>query len=112
YYAGVAVSVITLLNLFGVILGKIAQNVLTAAKVVGLLAIVVCGLISTKPALTDWSLSLEPSQLQWGSLAIILVLYAYGGWNDAAFVAAEVREPQRNIPRALLLGISAITVIY
>ena len=36
----------------------------------------------------------------WAALAIILVFYAYGGWSDAAFVAAEVRDPQRNLPRA------------
>jgi amino acid transporter len=40
------------------------------------------------------------------------VLYAYGGWNDAAFVAAEVRDPKRNIPRALIFGIGSITAIY
>jgi amino acid transporter len=45
-------------------------------------------------------------------LALILVLYAYGGWNDAAFVAAEVRDPRRNVPRALLYGVGIITLIY
>jgi amino acid transporter len=43
---------------------------------------------------------------------MILVLYAYGGWNDAALVAAEQRNPRRNIPLALLLGTSAIMLIY
>src|SRR5206468_11875283 len=47
-----------------------------------------------------------------GSLAMILVMYAYGGWNDSAFVAAEVRNPRRNIPRALFIGVSLITLIY
>jgi amino acid transporter len=42
----------------------------------------------------------------------LLILYAYGGWNDAAFVAAEVRDVKRNIPRALLGGIGLIVVIY
>ena len=45
-------------------------------------------------------------------LAMVFVLYAYGGWNDAAFVAAEVRQPNRNLPRALLAGIAGITIIY
>ena len=43
---------------------------------------------------------------------MIFVLYTFGGWNDAAFVAAEVRDPKRNIPRVLLLGTLAITAIY
>jgi amino acid transporter len=45
-------------------------------------------------------------------LALVFVLYAYGGWNDAAFVAAEVRGRQRNLPLALFLGIGLITIIY
>ena len=46
------------------------------------------------------------------SLAMILILYAYGGWNDAAFVTAEVRHRSRNIPLALLYGIGLIVVVY
>ena len=45
-------------------------------------------------------------------LAMVLVLYAYGGWNDAVFVAADVREPRRNMPRALILGTLLIAVLY
>jgi amino acid transporter len=44
-------------------------------------------------------------------VAMILVLYAFGGWNDAAFVAADLKD-RRNIPKALLLGTAGITVIY
>jgi basic amino acid/polyamine antiporter, APA family len=45
-------------------------------------------------------------------LAMILVLYTFGGWNDAAFVASEVRERKRNLPRALLWGTLAVTLVY
>ena len=109
-WAVTAVAAISLLNILGVVFGKTVQNLLTFAKVVGLGAIVVAGFSSIS---FD---NLEPAPLgpspPWQSLAIILVLYAYGGWNDAAFVAAEVRNPRRNIPLALILGVSAITVIY
>jgi APA family basic amino acid/polyamine antiporter len=87
----------------------VAQNILTIAKVAGLIAIVACGFLAGDVELTDWSV---PTEWGWGSLALIIVLYAYGGWNDAAFVAAEVRERRRNIPRALICGIGAITIIY
>jgi amino acid transporter len=43
---------------------------------------------------------------------MIFILYAYGGWNDMAFVSAEVRDPERNILRALVLGTLAVTGIY
>jgi basic amino acid/polyamine antiporter, APA family len=112
YYAAAAVLGITFLNLLGVTLGKWAQNLLSLAKAVGLIAIVVCGFIIAKPGETDWTLPKTLGEWGWESLAIILVLYAYGGWNDVSFVAGEVREPQRNIPRALLFGIGAITLIY
>lgn len=52
-----------------------------------------------------------PASLSFG-LAMVFVLYAYGGWNDAAFVAAEVRNRRRNLPLALVGGVAAITVIY
>lgn len=45
-------------------------------------------------------------------LAMVFVLYAFGGWNDAAFVASEVRDRHRNLPWALLYGIAGITVVY
>jgi amino acid transporter len=45
-------------------------------------------------------------------LALVFVLYAYGGWSHAAYVAAEVRDERRNLPRALVLGIAGITLIY
>src|SRR5437588_11912858 len=69
YYASIAVLVFTLLNLFGVTLGKTAQNLLTAAKVIGLLAILGCGLYMMKPSASDWSLLLDTKELGWGSLA-------------------------------------------
>src|SRR5262249_41002516 len=53
----------------------------------------------------------EPVGTAHFGMAMIFVLYAYGGWNDAAFVASEVRN-RRNIARALILGTAIITVVY
>src|SRR5207245_7500294 len=72
---------------------------------------IVCGLCGSTPG--AWEYTRKSADTPYlGSLAIILVMYAYGGWNDAAFVAAEVRSPKRNIPRALFLGIGIIVVVY
>src|SRR5205814_78404 len=46
------------------------------------------------------------------ALALVFVLWTYGGWNEHAYVAAEMKDPQRNIPRSLLLGTSVIALIY
>ncbi len=109
-YAVSAVLVLSFVNILGVVFGKGTQNVLTAAKVLGLGGILVAGFFAPQPlAVTPAKpLATEPSF----AFAMILVLYTYGGWNDAALVAAEQRNPKRNIPLALILGTSAITLIY
>jgi amino acid transporter len=83
-------------------------------KVVGLGAILTVGLLYHNPDASWGPLWPEANQIQWLPLAVplILILYAYGGWNDAAFVAAEVRDVRRNLTRALFLGIFIITALY
>ena len=109
WFALAAVIGLTALNMLGVRAGKRTQNVLTVAKLVGMGLLVVAGLSVAGGA------SLEVVKPMGGGgwpLALIFVLYAYGGWNDAAFVAAEVRDRSRNIPRSLLYGIGLVTVWY
>ncbi len=110
-YAVGAVAVVTLLNVLGVKLGAIALNIITVLKLIGLLAIIVAGFWLGQSNPVEWERPTLAGS-HFGALAMILILYAYGGWNDAAFVAAEVRDPKRNIPRALILGIGAITAVY
>jgi amino acid transporter len=110
-YAFLAVAVLSLINIIGVTPGKFVQNLLALAKVLGLLAVVVAGFVAAESSPADWPTPTAET-FGWEALAIILVLYAYGGWNDAAFVAAEVRNPRRNIPLALLIGVAIITVVY
>jgi amino acid transporter len=107
-YAVIAVTVLSVLNIMGVVFGKRTQNVLSLAKVLGLGAIVVAGFQAGNPQVFEQAPVAGKADI---GLAMIFVLYAYGGWNDMAFVAAEMRN-RRNIPRALLLGTLLITVIY
>jgi amino acid transporter len=209
-YASAAIIVMTLLNMLGVVLGKTAQNLLTFAKVVGLIGIMVAGFVyapkeqhvfegtivsvkdkdivfkseggkektfsigpqtklvidgndvlkdddgkkETRVVLADFEpKSLEailkrvrkkddphagdttvrivtdvkdpksivkvrtakPQQappFEVIAFAMVLVFLTYGGWNDAAFVAAEVRNPDKNIPRALIIGTAGVMIIY
>ncbi|NLX99638.1 MAG: amino acid permease [Rhodopirellula sp.] len=112
WVAASAVMILTLLNLFGLFVGKSLQNLLTGAKVLGLAVVVIAGAFWGRsdvflPGRTTAGL-MGPGL----GLALVFVLYAYGGWNDAVFVAAEVRDQRRNLPRALILGIAGITVVY
>ncbi|HEX7449219.1 MAG TPA: amino acid permease [Pirellulales bacterium] len=106
-YAGGAVAVLTAVNMLGVTMGKWTQNLLTLAKVSGLLAVVGVGFLYSTPA----TAAATEHEVNWG-LAMIMILYAYGGWNDMAYVGAEVRDPERNIVRALLLGTLVVTLVY
>jgi amino acid transporter len=109
-WASAAVLVLALLNLLGVVFGKRTQNALTLAKVLGLGGVLVVGFAWPQPlaTLTTPATHGTPSL----AVAMVLVLLTYGGWNDAAFVAAEVRGEPRGIARALLLGTAAITLLY
>lgn len=109
WFALAAVIILTALNSFGVTVGRRAQTFLVVAKLLGIALLVFAGLVTSSPANPNTP---QPVSGPGWPLATILVLYAYGGWNDAAFVTAEVRNRTRNIPRALLLGIGAITLIY
>jgi amino acid transporter len=114
-YAAAAVLLVTLINLVGLKPGRIAQNVLTAVKVIGLVAIILAGALFFLWPRKAADVVAEPAPA-WSSaslpLALVFVFYAYGGWNEAAYVAAELRERRRNVIRALAIGVGLVTVIY
>ncbi len=109
-YAVCIVGLLSLVNVRGVREGTWTQNALTVSKVLGISIIVLIGVFST---LTPGS-SPSASSISSGSfpLAMIFVLWTYGGWHENAYIAAEVKEPQRNIPRSLLFGTGLVTLMY
>jgi amino acid transporter len=111
WVAATAVVALSVVNLLGLVVGKAAQNVLSSIKVLGLAAVAVAGLSGGGNLVTEFPASRELMGPGLG-LAMVFVLYAYGGWNDAAYVAAEVRDTSRNLPRSLLIGIAGVTGIY
>jgi amino acid transporter len=122
WLAGMAVVAVAAVNIAGLAAGRWTQNVLTMAKVAGLAGVVIAGvaaaIIHSSAATPVAPLAAQPEGDGAGAsgasfgLAMVFVLYAYGGWNDAAFVAAEVRDRRRNLPRALLGGVAGVTAIY
>ncbi len=108
-YAVSAIILLTVINILGVREGKWTQNLLTVIKVLGLLAIVTAGMLA--PGVSN---AAGPSSLTMGGLelALILVLFTYGGWNEMAYVAAEIKLPERNIVRALVTGTVAVAALY
>src|SRR5437899_2745763 len=103
-----SVVVLTGINILGVTLGTTAQNLLTVAKIVGLIAVIAVGMLWG-----SWeNLALERRHVEtsWFAWAMIQVLWTYSGWHEAAYAAAEVKDGRRNIPTALLLGTLTVTV--
>ncbi|MDO8730783.1 MAG: amino acid permease [Candidatus Omnitrophota bacterium] len=106
---------LTWANIAGIHVGKGVQNLLTAVKLIALLAIIVVGL-SVAPAAAAASLpavsSLDLSTLQAFGVALVFVLWTYGGWTESAYVAEEIHDPHRNLPWSILLGLSVVTLLY
>jgi len=110
-YALLAVAGITALNIAGTRESKLLQNILTIALACAMLAVIIAGLSgSAAPAAAAPA---SPSSApMFSQLALIFILLTYGGWNEAAYLTAEIRDARRNIVRALMLGILAVTVLY
>lgn len=109
-YALAAVAVLTFLNILGVREGKWTQNLLTVIKFAGLLLIAAGGLWAPHP--TAAAATTPAFDMGGFNLALILVLFTFGGWNEMAYVSAEVERPDRNIVRALAIGTVLVTAVY
>ena len=116
-WAVAAIVLFAVINLRGVQWGGRTQVVLTAVKVVGLIALVVGGLIFADPPSVS-STTAEAAgnglagMLQFVGLGVAIVLFTYDGWIDASNVAGEVKDPGRNFPLAMGAGVILITVVY
>jgi len=108
-----AVAAMTAINLTGVQSGRRAQNTLTISKLIGFAMVILAGLlIASKGNWPAMSAPLTAGRAANPGLALVFVLYAFGGWNDAVYLAAELKEPQRNLPRALAGGVLAVLLVY
>ena len=113
-YAGLAIILSTGLNIIGIQQGKRAQNWLSALKILGLVLVVLAGLIFALNFAPSQSLptSSNTSSNSNLGLGLVFVLLSYGGWNEAAFISAELKNVKRNMLHSLLWSIGIITVIY
>ena len=128
------ILLLTLLNLRGLELGKLIQNTFTFAKTGALVALIILGLVlGWNPAgaaatsswwdsaANGWSLqAAQPALTVTGSLAFAMVLgramvgplFAQSAWNNVTFIGGEIREPGRNLPRALFIGCGLVVALY
>lgn len=110
------VLVVTLIHLAGIRAASRFQVIFTTGKVLIILVLIVCafavgtaaGDTRFKPAAADSRQILSPAF----AISLYWVMYAYSGWNAAAYVAGEMKKPQRNVPLALLIGTLIVAVLY
>lgn len=106
-WAAIGVGALTLLNLAGTVQSKTLQKVMETLLILSLLGIALTGMTAGAPAPA-------PKAASGGALdfALLFVLFTYGGWNEAAYLGGEVRDPKRNMLKVLVLGIVAVTALY
>jgi amino acid transporter len=113
-YAALAVGSLTLLNMAGVRPGKKTQQWLTATTVIGLTMIILVGVVYavySGPQEAAAASTAPEGQSSLG-MAMVFVLLTYGGWNEAAYVSAELRNVGQNMVRSLLLSLGLIGALY
>jgi len=111
WHAGIAVVVLTILNLIGTRESKRAQVLFTALALVAVVAVIIAGVIGApEPAATASTAGSTSSGVL--GMAMVFVLLTYGGWNETAYLAGEIRDVRRNLSRVLLLGTLVVMALY
>jgi APA family basic amino acid/polyamine antiporter len=125
--AVLALGILTIINCLGVRAGGTVQSLLMVLKIFAIIALIVCGLLLIAPQALTSAQKVITSRIGGADVvigpfsfsfltaigaAMVPVLFAYGGWQTATFVAGEIREPRKNLPRALLIGVTGVVILY
>jgi APA family basic amino acid/polyamine antiporter len=109
------VTIITLVHSLNLKIGSGVQKTLTFLKVVVIVGFIIAGFIHTP----SHEITIAPQTTSMNEIfsagfwvSLIYVSYAYSGWNAASYLAGDMENPQKNLPKALLLGTLIVTVIY
>jgi APA family basic amino acid/polyamine antiporter len=115
YLTVIVLATLTVINCLGVRAGSTVQSILMVLKIVAIASLVVCGLLFANRSGASSALLDRPPSLDlltaFGA-ALVPVIFAYGGWQTATFVAGEIKEPRRNLPRGLILGVTGVVLLY
>jgi amino acid transporter len=110
-YAVLIVVVLTAVNIAGLRDSSRTQNLMAALLVLGMLAVVIAGFGHPAAAAVAPEAVLPPAPAAFGT-ALLFVLFTFGGWNEAAYISAEVRGGARAIVKVLVLGLAVVTAVY
>jgi len=109
-WAAIAVGLLTALNVVGTLQSKTLQKVMEVLLIIALAAIAIGGIAGGNTAPTE--ITQDATTGGAFSLMMIFVLYTFGGWNEGAYLAGEVRDARRNMVKVLAGGLLLVTVLY
>ena len=110
--ASAVIIIAALIHIRGVGHGRIVSNVLTTLKIVSLVVFIGFGLTAGTGTPANITQSVGPVTVTGFLFAFIPVMFTYSGWNAASYMAEEIRDPGRNVPRSLLLGTVVVIAVY
>jgi len=113
-----AAGIVTLISImhgihFG--LGKNFQNIFTTLKIAIIVVFILAGLFAKSEGDVSFALNADASQSIFSSafaISLYFVGYSYSGWNAAAYMAGEIQNPQKNLPKALFIGTGIVAILY
>lgn len=116
YVAALTLGVLTLINCLGVKAGSAVQNILMLIKILAIAFLVLCAFwfvgipqLSFKPVVDE---PVSPHLIIVFGAAMAPVMFSYGGWHTASFIAGEMRHPERDLSRGLLIGVIGVVLLY
>ena len=115
FLAAIVLATLTIINCLGVRAGSTVQSILMVLKILAIAMLVVCGFLFAGRAVNASSLLDRPASndlLTAFGAALVPVIFAYGGWQTATFIAGEIKEPRKNLPRGLILGVVGVVLLY
>ena len=113
--AAITLAILTAINCFGIRAGSNVQSALMLTKLGAIVMLIGLGWMMVAPAPAGLTTSLPPANGNtWQGLAaaMVPVLFAYGGWQTASFVSGEMRDPRRDLPRGLFIGVTGVIIVY
>ncbi|MES1147450.1 MAG: amino acid permease, partial [bacterium] len=110
-----AIFTVTTANVLGVKFGTTIQNLTTIAKSVGLLILIILAFVIGLPHASGHFTPMAPPgsmNMSMFGLALVSVLWAFDGWADGVYISGEMKDPRKNVPKAILIGTIVVIAIY
>ncbi len=109
-----AIAVLSTVNYVGVKPGAVTQNIFTLLKLAALVLLIGAGLLLRMPvqAASSSAVAPPPHVIVAVGAALVPVMFAIGGWQQSNFIAEEMVDVERNLPRALVIGVTIVIAVY